>query len=177
MLALSFILCGILYVYAGTTIKDRRAAYLDSQRPQASALGSTGELKRLYAMSYTDSQPATTPDISTHSCPQSSKVPRMWPEDTDLVDNESGRIRLTIQMPIVRATITEAFELLHASIVLKHAFPDPLLTNRFLVDALSTASLHVPNAEDVHVRLLRDHGYCSKMCTLVCFMCCSVELT
>ncbi|KAN0140700.1 hypothetical protein V8E53_001527 [Lactarius tabidus] len=56
--------------------------------------------------------------------------------------------------------------MLHASIQLKHAFPNQLLTTKFLVDALSTASLHVPNAEDVHVCLLRDHGYCSKMCSL-----------
>ncbi|KAN0138827.1 hypothetical protein V8E53_003215 [Lactarius tabidus] len=66
-------------------------------------------------------------------------------------------------MPIVRATITEAFEMLHASIVLKHVFPDSLLTSKFLMDVLSTASLHIPNAEDVHVCLLQDHGYCSKI--------------
>jgi hypothetical protein len=62
----------------------------------------------------------------------------------------------------------EAFELLHASIVLKHAFPDHLLTCNFIEDALSTAVLHVPNAEDIHVHILQDHGYCFTMSTLVC---------
>ena len=50
----------------------------------------------------------------------------------------------------------------------KHAFPGNLLINKFLVDALSTAALHVPNAEDVHVRILQDHSYCTMMSALVC---------
>ncbi|KAN0141683.1 hypothetical protein V8E53_000145 [Lactarius tabidus] len=39
----------------------------------------------------------------------------------------------------------------------QHAFPNQLLTTKFLVDVLSTASLHIPNVEDVHVCLLWDH--------------------
>jgi hypothetical protein len=62
----------------------------------------------------------------------------------------------------------KAFELLHASIMFKHAFPDRLLTNKFIEDALSTAALHVPNADDVHVRILHDHSYCSTISALVC---------
>jgi len=112
---------------------------------------------------------AATPDISAnHGHLRSTEVPRTWPEDTDLRSSGNGRIRLTDQTPIVRATITEAFELLHASVMLKHAFPDHLLTCKFIEDALSTAALHVPNAEDVHVRILQDHSYSLTMSALVC---------
>lgn len=109
-----------------------------------------------------------TPDISTsHGHLRSTEVPRVWPEDTDLRSSGNGRIRLTDQTAIVRTTITEAFELLHASIMFKHAFPDHLLTSKFIEDALSTAALHVPNAEDVHVRILQDHNYLFMMSALV----------
>jgi hypothetical protein len=56
-----------------------------------------------------------------------------------------------------------------------HAFPDALLTGKFIQDALSTASLLVPNADNVHVRILRDSAYCSHMSILVCFIFASLE--
>ena len=92
----------------------------------------------------------------------------MWPEDTNVLNAADGKVRLTEQTPIVRATITKAFEFLHASIILKYAFPDSVLMSRFIEDALSTAALHVPNAEDVHARILQDRRYCSQMFALVC---------
>ena len=61
----------------------------------------------------------------------------------------------------------ESFELLHASIIMKHAFPDLLLANKFIEEALSTAALQVPNAEDIHVWILQDHVYCLTMSALV----------
>ena len=50
----------------------------------------------------------------------------------------------------------KVFEFLNASIVLKDTFPDSVLMGRFIEDALSTAALHVPNAEDIHVCILQD---------------------
>ena len=110
------------------------------------------------------------PDISTNAGHQrsarSAQVSRVWPEDTDLRLG-SGKLRLTDQTSILRAIITESFELLHASIIMKHAFPDSLLANKFIEEALSTAALQVPNAEDIHVRILQDHAYCLTMSALV----------
>ncbi|KAF8261029.1 hypothetical protein EI94DRAFT_1705850 [Lactarius quietus] len=47
-----------------------------------------------------------------------------------------------------------------------HAFPDSLLANKFIEEALSTAAIQVPNVEDIHVHILQDHGYCVTMPTL-----------
>jgi hypothetical protein len=78
-----------------------------------------------------------------------------------------GKMKLTVQTPIVHQTIAKAFDFLHVSIVLEHAFPDMLHTSMFIQDALVTASLHVPGAEDVHVCIIEDHDYFAKMSILV----------
>jgi hypothetical protein len=109
---------------------------------------------------------------NNHGHPRSTEVLRLWPEDTDLCLN-SGRLKLTDQTSIVRKTITKSFELLHASIILEHAFPDVLLASKFIQDALSTASLHVPDADVVHIRILQDHNYFEMMSTLVSHGCAS----
>ena len=113
------------------------------------------------------------PEVTTdHGHPRSTRVAQLWPVDTDLhFSSGLGKVKLTDQTPIVQATITDAFDFLHASIIFEHAFPDALLTSKFIQDALTTASLHIPNAEDVHVRILNDHAYCSKMSTLVYCTC------
>ena len=48
----------------------------------------------------------------------------MWPEDTNISNSADGKVCLTEQTPIVRATIMKVFEFLNASIVLKDAFLD-----------------------------------------------------
>ncbi|KAF8264815.1 hypothetical protein EI94DRAFT_1866005 [Lactarius quietus] len=48
----------------------------------------------------------------------------------------------------------------------QHAFLDSLLANKLIKEALSTAALQVPNVEDIHVRILQDHGYCVTMSAL-----------
>ncbi|KAH9173105.1 hypothetical protein EDB89DRAFT_2229011 [Lactarius sanguifluus] len=94
-----------------------------------------------------------------------AEVPRLWPADTDL-SKTSVKLRLTDQSSIVRSTITGSFNLLHASIVLENAFPETLQVARFIRDALSTASLRVQGAEDVHARILKDSNYCWQMSVL-----------
>ena len=91
----------------------------------------------------------------------------MCPKDTNISNSADGKVCLTEQTPIVRAMITKVFKFLNATIVLKDTFPDSVLMGRFIEDALSTAALHVPNAEDIHVRILQDRGYCFQMLALV----------
>ena len=122
-----------------TTIGGQPAADTVSQHPRATASSVTG-----------------------------TEVPWVWPEDTNLRTSSKGNLLLTVQSSIVRKTISESFELLQAYLTFKHAFPDSILMNKFIEDALSTAALHVPNAEDVHVRILRDYSYCARMSYLVC---------
>jgi hypothetical protein len=71
----------------------------------------------------------------------------------------------------------KAFGFLHASIMLENSYPDALLTSKLIQDALSTAALHVPDAEDVHVHILKDHPYFIKMAILVCCLSSSLKST
>ena len=83
----------------------------------------------------------------------------------------SGKIRLKDQTPIIQATVSTSFNFLHASLVLEHAFPDAMLSRKFILDTLSTAALHVPSAEGVHVRIHTDHTYFVQLAALVCIVC------
>ncbi|KAH8988113.1 hypothetical protein EDB92DRAFT_1948290 [Lactarius akahatsu] len=135
--------------FAGTTSQGQRGATACSERTQVTTLGFA----------------ATMPEDSTHN--GHAKVPWLWPADTDL-SKTSVKLRLTDQSSIVRSTITGSFNLLQASIVLENAFPETLQVARFIRDALSTASLRVRGAEDVHARILKDSNYCWQMSVLVC---------
>ena len=74
-------------------------------------------------------------------------------------------------MPIIQATVSTSFNFLHVSLVLEHAFLDAMLARKFILDALSTAALRVPNAEGVHVRIHTDHTYFVQLAALVCIVC------
>ncbi|KAH9069504.1 hypothetical protein EDB83DRAFT_2518271 [Lactarius deliciosus] len=141
-----------------TTPKGRQAAHTHSGHRQVTASGFTGTTSE------------GQQGVQTHSeHPQAAaaaSVARLWPVETDMYLRSSGKVKLMDQTPIVRATSTNAFDFLHASIILEQAFPDPLLINKFIQDALITASLNTPNADDVHDHLLNDRLYCSQMSTL-----------
>ncbi|KAF8258267.1 hypothetical protein EI94DRAFT_1708146 [Lactarius quietus] len=156
-----------IYVRAGTSIEGEQAGHTDSLKSTGTSHADSQHTQVTAPRSTT-----VTPDISTNAghpkSTQSTQVLPVWPEDTDLVLG-SGKLCLTDQTPIVQATISESFELLHALIMMKHAFPDLVLANKLIEEALSTAALQVPNAEDIHVRILQDHGYCLTMSALVGF--------
>ena len=119
---------------------------------------------------YTGSQcPQVPPSGSTGQHLRNNEVSWVWPDDTNLHYNTSGKIQLRDQTEIVQATVSAAFDLLHASMLFKNALPDPILTANIIEEALSTAALHVPNAEDLHVRLHRDSHFLTKISSMVRF--------
>ena len=93
--------------------------------------------------------------------------PRRWPVETDLHIVPGKMLKLTDQNDIMRKAITESFPVLYASIVLQHAFPDALLTNSFIRDALLAAISRFPSAGNIRARILNDHGYFAKISPLV----------
>ncbi|KAH8994679.1 hypothetical protein EDB86DRAFT_3078043 [Lactarius hatsudake] len=140
----------------GTTPNGRQAAHTHSGHRQVTASGFMGTTSEGQQGAQTHPQAAAA----------AASVARLWPIETDMFLPSSGKVRLMHQTPIVRATITNAFDFLHASIVLEQAFPDPLLINKFVQDALVTASLNTQGADDVHDRLLNDRLYRSQMSNL-----------
>ncbi|KAN0134067.1 hypothetical protein V8E53_008285 [Lactarius tabidus] len=159
-----------------TSSQGHRGAHTPSSRQRGAQ--HFLEVKRLHApLPMIDKGPQATslgfkttlPAISDDSVhPRHTEVPQVWPKNTDLYFNASGNIKLTHQTSIVQATITKVFGFLHASIMLENSYPDTVLTSKFIQDALSTAALHIPDAEDVHVCVLKDYPYCVKMSILPC---------
>jgi hypothetical protein len=92
-----------------------------------------------------------------------------WPVDTDLIYIPgSKKIMLTIQKPLIRMVIQDAFENLRASLLFEHAFPDPHLTVLFVrKNLIGAARSHLPRTVDVHKRLLIDDDYLGSLLRLV----------
>jgi hypothetical protein len=70
----------------------------------------------------------------------------------------------------MRKAISDAFTVLHSSIIFHHAFPDAVLTAMFVRQALLTATSCMPysSGEEICKRILIDHEYYSTMSILVC---------
>jgi hypothetical protein len=71
------------------------------------------------------------------------------------------------QSRLIRDVITESFTFLHASIILEHAFPDPVLTGTFVMRALVSATSKDTSAASIRHRILNDHAYLAKIIALV----------
>jgi hypothetical protein len=97
-----------------------------------------------------------------------TSVPR-WPAMTDLCTVPgTNRVTLSVQPPLLRLIIQDAFEHVHASLLFGHAFPDPTATIAAIKDALrSAADSHRPTASPIHNRLLLDDVYMTQMSRLV----------
>jgi hypothetical protein len=77
---------------------------------------------------------------------------------------------LTLQTPLIRAIIQDAFDGLRASLLFIHAFLDLSLTLSMISEALADAAKAHPRASNIHNRLLADDEYMAKMSRLVrCF--------
>lgn len=93
----------------------------------------------------------------------------VWPVDTDLIYAPgSNKIMLTLQMPLVRTVVQDAFENIRASILFEDAFPDLNLTVLFVrKNLIRAARAHLPRAVDIHRRLIRDDRYLDQLSRLV----------
>jgi hypothetical protein len=70
----------------------------------------------------------------------------------------------------MRMVIQDAIEHLRASILFRHAFPDPRTTISFISEALlAGAAAHQPDSFEIQRRLIQDEDYVSKMSRLVSF--------
>ncbi|KAH9173495.1 hypothetical protein EDB89DRAFT_699441 [Lactarius sanguifluus] len=140
-----------------TTPKGQTAAHAHSEHHRATASGFAGATSEGQHGAQTHSE---------HPQAAATSATRQWPVETNMCLSSPTKAKLRDQTEIVRATTTNAFDFLHASILIKHAFPDPLLANKFIQEALITASLNTDDADDIHVRLFMDRLYCSQMSIL-----------
>jgi hypothetical protein len=92
-----------------------------------------------------------------------------WPEITNLCTVPgTTRVTLSIQTPLIRLVIQDAFEHVRASLLFKHAYPNPIVVIGVVKGALlSAAESHRPSASSIHNRLLHDDPYMFKMSCLV----------
>ena len=80
----------------------------------------------------------------------------------------SNKVMLTLQHPLVRVVVQDAFDILRASLMFSDAFPDSSVTLEFVKDALVRSALnHAPGARYIYQRLLYKNDYLSKLSTLV----------
>ena len=89
--------------------------------------------------------------------------------DTDLVfPQDSNKVMLTLQRPLVHVVIQDSFEILRASLLFTNAFPNGSLTVQLVKDALVRSALkHMPGAGRISQRLQRDEEYLWKIVPLV----------
>lgn len=84
----------------------------------------------------------------------------VWPAETNLVFlEESNKVMLTAQRPLVRAVVQDAIERTRAALMFSNAFPDLYETLEIVGDALIMAAEHNEAATDIRRRLLVDHMY------------------
>jgi hypothetical protein len=97
-----------------------------------------------------------------------SSIP-LWPKETELVFLPgANHPTLSAQLPHMRLVIQDAMENLRASIIFRHAFPDPRTTFSFVSEALlAAAAAHQPHSFYIQKRLVTDQDYLSKMIHLV----------
>jgi hypothetical protein len=75
---------------------------------------------------------------------------------------------LTIQILLIHTIIQDSFEDLRATLLFENAFPDPNLTILFLRKTLvGAARSRLPDAVNIHNRLLLDDEYRDKLSRLV----------
>ena len=79
-----------------------------------------------------------------------------------------SKMSLSIQLPLVRMVISDAFDNVRISLLFVDAFPDAFATLGAIKAALiAAAGSRLPKAEYLHRRLVCDSDYMAKMIQLV----------
>ena len=92
----------------------------------------------------------------------------VWPVETDLLYVSGTRkVILTVQRPIMRTIIQDAFEQVRRELLFTNAFPDAFTALEFTQYGLLTAAQGHDRATDIHNRLVSDAEYMSRMVPLV----------
>ncbi|KAN0124305.1 hypothetical protein V8E52_001954 [Russula decolorans] len=91
----------------------------------------------------------------------------VWPVEMDLVYVSGTRkVMLTIQRPVMRTVIQDAFERVRRDLLFNNAFPDAFLVLEFTQYGLLTAAQTHDRATDIHNRLVCDAKYMNRMIRL-----------
>ena len=106
--------------------------------------------------------PNTVPNIAPN--PQ----PAMWPVETDLIFVlGTTRVMLTVQRPLMRSVIQDAFERVRVYLLFNNAFPDAPTVLSMTKRSLTEAAESRERASSIHQRLLHDEAYVTNMIRLV----------
>ena len=93
-----------------------------------------------------------------------------WPSDTDIIFAPgTNKILLTIQLPLMRSVLQDAFEHVRFYLLFDHAFPDAVVALEAVKAALASAANGSanPRARNIYNRLMSDEEYAFKMIRLV----------
>jgi len=92
----------------------------------------------------------------------------VWPAETELLFLLGMRkVMLTVQRPIMRMVIQDAFEEVQWESMFNHAFPDTFMALELTWNGLLKAAKSHDRAMDIHCRLVCDADYMNRMTRLV----------
>jgi len=92
----------------------------------------------------------------------------VWPTETELLFFPgTNKVMLTVQRPLMRMVIQDAFDQIQKSLMFHNAFPDTFIALDFTRDGLLAAAESYDQASDIYNRLMCDSEYMTKMTRLV----------
>lgn len=95
-------------------------------------------------------------------------TPGPWPSETDIIFLPgSNKVLLTVQRPLLRAVIQDAFDRIRASLLFENAFPKVQDAMEMIKENLMEAAKANDRAIYIRSRLLFDDDYINDMCRLV----------
>lgn len=109
---------------------------------------------------------STSDSVDTPGTPMNNTV---WPSDTDLKFTPgTNKVSLTLQRPLIRVIVQDAFENFRAALLFDNAFPDAGASPGLILAALvAAAESRGPRATHIHKRLLCDVDYVASLSRLV----------
>lgn len=96
-------------------------------------------------------------------------APATWPPDSDIMYYPtSTKLLFALQGPLLRGVLQDSFELLRATLLVDHAFPDAIIMPLIIRESLLAATeMQNPGAAVIRKRLMDDTEY---LTTLICLV-------